>query len=423
MACGDTAPRTVVRTFRYRLSPTRTQLAQLTRTLDFTRELYNAALQERREAYRKCGVSRSTFEQQRCLTEVREVRPEFAEVHSHVLQTTLERLGLAFGSFFRRVKTGQKSGYPRFKGKGWWDSFAFKECSVGNAQSWKWTTCGRPDDTRRRINIPKVGKVRIKMHRPLEGRPKRLTIKREGTEWYAVYTCDVEKVMLPENTSVIGIDVGTRYLYTDSEGHHEPNARSLQKAQRKITLHSQSLSRKKRGSKRRKKAKALLGKAHRKVARQRLDHSHKVANHLLSSHGTIVHEDLQPSRMVHGPTSLSRSIHDAGWSGLFRMLSFKAESAGRTVIKVDPRFTSQRCFACGFICKENRRDEAFGCLSCGYQGHADVNAARNIRELGMDHAGYQARSNRGRVGPATPEDAALRSMSGDVSPPVLSVPV
>ncbi|WP_370657472.1 RNA-guided endonuclease InsQ/TnpB family protein [Deinococcus sp. KNUC1210] len=419
----------MMRAYKYRLSPSRLQERAFQHHLDLTRELYNAGLQERRDAYRKSGVSRSFYDQKRCLPEIKDARPEFEDVHAHVLQGTLETLDKAFKGFFRRVKAGSKAGYPRFKGVGWWDSFRYQECSTamkaedGTVLGWKWTTCGRPDPDGKRINLPKIGKVKVKMHRSLDGRPKTLVIKREGGEWYAVYTCEVEAQVLPPNDSVIGIDVGTRYLYTDSDGRHETNPKLLAASQRKLTLHAQSLARKKRGSGRRTKVKALLGKAHRKVARQRLDRSHKVANHLLAAHGTIVHEDLQPSKMVHGPHDLSRSIHDAGWTQLFDMLSLKAASAGRTVLRVDPSFTSQRCFQCGFICRENRSEEVFVCLSCGHHDHADVNAARNIRELGIDPEGYAAKSTRGRIGPAAPEDQALRSMSGDFCPPVLPAPV
>ncbi|GGR15252.1 RNA-guided endonuclease InsQ/TnpB family protein [Deinococcus ruber] len=419
----------MMRAYKYRLSPSRLQELAFQHHLDLSRELYNAGLQERRDAYRKSGVSRSFYDQKRCLPEVKEARPEFEEVHAHVLQGTLETLDKAFKGFFSRVKAGSKAGYPRFRGRGWWDSFRYQECSTamkaedGTVLGWKWTTCGRPDPDGKRINLPKIGKVKVKMHRPLEGRPKTLVIKREGSEWYAVYTCEVEARLLPPNDSVIGIDVGTRYLYTDSDGRHETNPKLLAASQRKLTRHSQSLARKKRGSGRRTRVKALLGKAHRKVARQRLDHSHKVANHLLAAHGTIVHEDLKPSKMVHEGAGLSRSIHDAAWTQLFQVLSLKAASAGRTVIRVDPSFTSQRCFKCGFICKENRLNEAFACLSCRHGDHADVNAASNIRELGIDPEGYNARSTKGRIGPAAPDHRALRNMSGDVRLPVLPTPV
>ena len=397
----------MMKAYRYRLYPSRLQELALLRHLDLTRELYNAALQERRDAYRKSEVSITKAMQEKALLAVKEARPEFAvEVHAHVLQDVITRLDRAFDGFFRRVKAGKKAGYPRFKGKGWWDSFRFKECSTRTEDGWKWTTCGRPDTDGKRINLPKIGKVKIRMHRSLEGRPKTLTIKREGSEWYAVYTCEVEEQALPAPDSSLGLDMGTRFLFTTSEGKHEPNPEWLSKSQRKVTLHSQSLARKKQGSKRRHEAKRCLAKAHLKVRRQRLDHAHKAARKLVQAHGTLVVEDLQPSRMVHSSSNLSRSIHDAGWTQFLSILDLKAASAGGRVIRVDPAYTSQRCYACGYIQRENRRDETFRCLQCGHEDHADVNAAKNIREKGIDPAGYAARSSTAaRIRPAGEVDS------------------
>ena len=405
----------MIRAYKYRLSPNRLQEEALLRHLDLTRELYNAGLQERREAYRK-GCSITHRMQEGALPAVKEARPEFeSDIYSHVLQDVIKRLQKAFDGFFRRVKAGEKAGYPRFKGKGWWDSFAYKECSTRTDDGWKWTTCGRPDEEGKRINLPKIGKVKIKMHRPLEGRPKTLTIKREGTEWYAVYTCEVEKPSLTPPSGEIGLDLGTRYLYTTSEGNHEVNPRWQDRAQKKIVHHQRCLSRKKRGSKRRQEVKRCLSKAHLKVKRQRLDHAHKTSNHLVQNFGKIIIEDLKPSKMVHGFSSLNRSIHDAGWSSLISILSLKAESAGVEVVQVDPAYTSQRCFACGYVEKGNRKDEDFKCLSCGHRDHADVNAAKNILEKGTDLSGYEARTHRGWMSPAGPEEANPRNSEGDVS--------
>ena len=414
----------MIKAYKYRLYPNRLQEVALLRHLDLTRELYNAGLQERRDAYRKCGISRSFYDQKKELPAIKEVRPEFArEVHAHVLQGTLQKLDRAFQGFFRRVKSGETAGYPRFKGKGWWDSFSYQECSSRIEDAWKWTTCGRPDKDRKRINLPKIGKVKIKMHRPLEGRPKTLTIKREGTQWYAVYTCEVEQSSVTSPSREIGLDLGTRYLYTTSEGNHA-NPGYLSKSQSKLAYHQRTLSRKKKGSKRRQEVKRCLAKAHLKVKRQRLDHAHKTSKKLVQNFGKIVVEDLKPSKMVHGFTSLNRSIHDAGWSSLISILSLKAESAGVEVIKVDPAYTSQRCYKCGYIEKANRKDEEFKCVSCGHGDHADVNAAKNILEKGIDRSGYEARThregvqsegqkNRGWMSPAGPEEVNPQNSAGD----------
>ncbi|GMA15463.1 RNA-guided endonuclease InsQ/TnpB family protein [Deinococcus metallilatus] len=173
-----------MRAFRYRLYPTLRQETALLDTLRLTRELYNGALQERRDAYRKAGKSVSVYEQMKALPEVKAVRPEFKKIHAHVLQGVVTQLDRAFQGFFRRVKQGQTPGYPRFKGADRWDSFAFKQVWDNSRNTWFGP--GKVLDSGR-IYLPNIGNVRMKMHRRVEGKPKTLTIKKEGNEWYATY--------------------------------------------------------------------------------------------------------------------------------------------------------------------------------------------------------------------------------------------
>lgn len=368
---------TTIRTFRYRLYPTKPQEAAMFATLRLTRTLYNAGLEQRREAYRKHGKTLSAYDQQKELTALKEACPEYGAVYSHVLQDVLDRLDKAYKQFFARVKRGEKAGFPRFKPAQRWNSFKFKE--VWDKKKGRWLTPGRPTDDGKRINIPKIGSVKCKFHRPLEGTPKTLQILHECGEWYAVYTCEVPKNPLPATGSSVGVDVGTTWFAITSDGEFIENPRHLKNGLRKLRVQQRTVARRKKGSNRRKKAVKLVAKTHQKIRRQRLDFHHKAARKLVNEHDVIAHEDLKVGNMVQ--SNLARSINDAGWSQFFALLAMKAESAARRVVPVSPHHTSQRCRQCGHTCRENRLSQArFRCVSCGHEANADHNAALNILE-------------------------------------------
>jgi putative transposase len=248
-----------------------------------------------------------------------------------------------------------------------------------------------------------VGHVRVHQHRAVRGRVKTITAKREDGRWYVIVSCDdVPAGPLDPGGSAVGIDMGVASFLTSSDGAHVPNPRHLATSAGLLAAAQRDLARKKRGSTRRKKAVAKVARLHGKVRRQRLDHAHKTALALVRDHDLIVHEELQVTSMTARPrpqpdgsgghkpngaaakSSLNKSILDAGWGRFLRILSAKAESAGRTVIAIDPRHTSQRCAQCGHTEAGNRVTQAeFRCLACGHQAHADVNAARNILWAGL----------------------------------------
>ncbi|MDB5044077.1 MAG: transposase [Deinococcus sp.] len=367
---------TSVKTFKYRLYPTKTQEAAMYETLRLTRTLYNAALEQRREAYRKQGKTLSAYMQQAELTALREACPEFGSVYSHVLQDVFDRLDKAYKSFFSRVKGGaQKAGFPRFKPHQRWNSFRYKQCWDNKRDSW--TTCGKPLDAGKRISVPKIGNVKIKLHRPLAGKPKSLQIVLDVDTWYAVYACEVPNTALPATGSSVGVDVGITWFAITSDGEFVENPRYLRAGLKKLRVQQRTQARRKKSGNRRRKAVQLVAKTHRKIRRQRLDFHHKTARTLVNTHDLIAHEALQVSNMV--KSNLARSISDVGWASFFSLLALKAESAGRRVIAVDPRFTSQRCYACGHTGKENRMSQSkFQCVQCGHTANADINAAQNI---------------------------------------------
>ncbi|MFN4074213.1 MAG: RNA-guided endonuclease InsQ/TnpB family protein [Thermus sp.] len=354
--------------FKYRLYPTKPQMGDLERTLELCRQLYNAALQERREAYKKAGRTIGFYEQKRHLPEIREELPEYKRIHSQVLQNVIERVDRAFQGFFRRVRRGQKPGYPRFKGKGRYDSFTFPQAG---------TTGVKVQEGGKRVLIHGVGSVKLKLHRPLEGQIKTATVKREGDQWYIVFVCEVEPKPLPDNGKAIGIDLGTNpYFLVTSEGERIEAPRYLQKAQDKLARAQRSLSRKKKGSNRYRKARLRLARLHRKIADQRKDFHHKLARKLVNTYGTIVHEDLNILALSRTP--VAKGVHDAGWAEFLEILAYKAAEAGRRVIGVDPRYTSQDCPVCGHRERRPLWVREYTCPSCGTPLHRDVAAAQNI---------------------------------------------
>ncbi|MFZ5992832.1 MAG: RNA-guided endonuclease InsQ/TnpB family protein [Deinococcota bacterium] len=356
------------RAFKYRLYPTQPQLRDLDRTLMLCRRLYNAALQERREAYRKAGKTVGFYEQKRWLPEIRTELPEYKGVHSQVLQNVIERVDLAFQGFFRRVKEGEKPGYPRFKGKERYDSFTFPQAG---------TTGVKLQEGGKRVLLHGIGSVKCKFHRPLEGKLKTATVKREGEHWYIVFSCEVDPQPLPENQDAVGIDLGTNpHFLITSDGEMVQAPRYFSKAQAKLATAQRSLARKKRGSHRRKQARRRVAKLHRKIANQRRDFHHKTARRLVNRHGTIVHEDLNILGLARSRTA--KSVLDAGWAQFLAILAYKAEEAGRRVVGVDPKHTSQDCLVCGHREKRPLWVREFTCPACGASLHRDVAAALNI---------------------------------------------
>ncbi len=388
--------KSMMKAFKYRLYPTRKQADVLQFTLDRNRELYNAALEERREAWRMCKAS-VTYEMQSAqLPAIKEDRPEYNEVYAQVLQDTLKRVDKAFKNFFRRVKKGEKAGYPRFQGYHRYDSFTYPQ-----VERLKGKALVRIEDGR--VILPKIGHVKVKQHRPIEGKVKTATIKREGDLWYIVFACEIEaQTKLPYTDLPIGIDMGLKHFMTDSNGDVVDNPRFFRKSHGRLKSKQQRLAKKKRGSNRRRRAVKLQASAHKKVANQRRDFHHKQGRRLVDTFETIVFEDLSMHHMVKRPkakqdengkylhngaagkSGLNKSILDAGWGSFIDKVLHKAEWAGVTVMQVDPKKTSQMCSACG---KEGEHKDlsvrTHVCIHCGVVLDRDHNAARNILDRGL----------------------------------------
>lgn len=397
----------IYKAFKYRLYPNKKQADKLQWVLDQCRELYNAAIQERRDAYEikvkhhpnyydegtRKHLTREhalTYNQQALqLPEIKETRPEYHDIHSQVLQEVLRRVDKAYQAFFRRVKNGEKPGYPRFQGYGRYDSFTYPQAGFSLTED-------------HRVCLSKIGTLKVKMHRDLEGKVKTCTIKREATHWYIIFTCEVEQELVYHpSEEAVGIDLGLLHFATLSDGSTIENPRHLRRTEQKLKRLQKALSRKERGSKRRRKAAQRVGKAHRRIRNQRRDFHHKEARKLVNRYQLIVFEDLQPANMSKRPkpkqdeitgqylpngasakAGLNKSILDAGWRQFMAICENKAAWAGSRVVKVDPRYTSQRCSGCGKLVPKVLSERWHSC-SCGTEMDRDHNAAREILRLGL----------------------------------------
>ncbi|HLV97809.1 MAG TPA: transposase [Ktedonobacterales bacterium] len=369
------------KTFKYKLRPTPEQSTQLVTTLRLCRELYNAALQERKEAWQKCRVSVNYYQQKAQLPEIRAYREDCAAVNAQVLQDVILRMERAFKAFFRRVANGDKPGYPRFKGRNRYHSFTFPQVGPHG--------CAQVDNEF--LVLSKIGRIAVRWSRPLEGTPKTVSIIQEPDGWYACIACAAVPIQpLPLKGEETDIDLGLESFLTLANGEPLANPRHYRKAEKRLVKAQRRVSKRKRGSKRRSKAVRLLQRAHQKIARQRRDFHHKTVLLLIQQYDTIFHEDLQVANLVQNG-QLAKSIHDAGWRQFCTILTFKAANAGKRAIAVPPAYTSQVCSGCGVLVQKGLSVRWHECPDCGASLHRDHNAAQNIQRAGQTHRGVATR--------------------------------
>jgi putative transposase len=371
---------TVRKTYKYKLQPTAEQEGAMEFVVRRCRELYNAGLQERRDAWQKCGVSITAASQSAQLPAIKEVRPEYRDVHSQVLQDVLTRLDRTYQAFLRRIQRGEKAGFPRFHGANRYTSFTYKQFGNGATLD---NGC---------LVLSKIGRVAVRWSRPLEGTPKTVTISKEADGWYACFSCAGVPIQpLPATGQETGIDLGLESFATLADGTRIANPRIFRMAERHLKRAQRRVSRRKQGSQRRRKAVRLLARAHQRVRRTRTDFHHKVALSLVRQYDTIYHEDLQTANMLKNH-HLAKSIADAGWSAFLGILAFKAVCAGKRAVAVPPAYTSQRCSGpqCGVLVAKGLSARWHSCPACGTSLHRDHNAARNIERLGQSLRGAVA---------------------------------
>src|SRR5215471_6261954 len=342
----------MIKAFRYRIYPSHAQESLLEMWLSLCCELYNAALEERRQAYKISRKSISYQDQQDQLPEIKQDRPELRRVHSQVLQDVLRRLDMAFQAFFRRVKQGNgKAGFPRFRARSRYDSFTFSQTGFSLEGD--------------KLKLSKIGHVKINLHRPIESKIKTLTITRTATgKWYACFSVEVESKPLPESDGAVGIDCGLAKFATLSTGEEISNPRFFREEEKSLARAQKRLSAAPKGSLERKKRRKVVARVHERIANKRKDFAHQQSRKLVNLFAIMVFENLNIRGMLKNHC-LAKSIADAAWSQLIQCTTYKAEEAGRSVVQVNPRNTSQRCSGCGEIVEKDLSQRIHECRGCG----------------------------------------------------------
>jgi putative transposase len=363
------------KTFEYRLFPTKKQVHTLEAVLEECRWLYNHLLDQRKTSYEQEGKSWSLYEQQETFSMLKAERPTLKGVHSQVLQNVAVRIDLAFKTFFRRVREqAEKPGFPRFKGSGRYDSFTFPQSGFSVTHD-------------HRVCLSKIGSIKMVYHRPLTGRVKTCTVQRSSTgKWYVCFSCEVEPERLPDVPSQVGIDVGLKTFATLSSGEEIENPRFFRKEEKALAHVQRAHSRLAKGTPERRKHRKVIARVHERIAFRRDNFTHQESRKIVNTFGVIAVEDLHVNRMTHNHC-LAKSIADAAWSAFFSQLSCKAEEAGRKYVAVNPAYTSQTCSRCGHRQPMPLSERIFDCLCCHLHIDRDLNAALNIRGLGLQALG------------------------------------
>ncbi|EFH84897.1 putative transposase IS891/IS1136/IS1341 family [Ktedonobacter racemifer DSM 44963] len=401
-----------VKAYVYRLYPTRKQESTLLWTLRRCKELYNASLEERTAAYKMADVSVSYGMQADQLPQVKQERLEYQEIHSQVQQDVLRRLDKAMRAFFRRVAEGQTPGYPRYKSNTRYRSFTYPQSG--------YTIIGAltPHDNKGkktcRLKLSKIGHLKMVMHRPIKGSIKACTIKHDGDQWYAVFSVEqaIHSTPVHPSSKTVGVDVGITSYATLSTGEQIANPRIYRSTEQQIKEAHRKLSRRKRGSHRRNRAKRALTRLYRKVRHRRQDFLHQTSRRLVNQYETLVFEALQIPNMTARPkpkkeeipittegsegsttaaavphylpngaaakSGLNKSIMDAAWGRFITLCACKAEEAGGMVMKVAPQQTSQVCSGCGVLVPKDLSVRWHSCSTCGAELDRDENAALNV---------------------------------------------
>ena len=349
------------KTFKYRLWPSRKQRESLRATLEVCRDLYNDALQERRDAWKTCRQSVSFEMQSAQLPGCKDADASMRGVYSQVLQDVLHRVDKTYQAFFRRG-----NGWPRFRGKGRFDSFTYPQLGFSLQGT--------------QLSLSKIGNIKVKLHRSLQGEVKTLTLKQENGKWYACFSCLVDAEPLPECSDRIGIDVGLESFAVTSDGEIVDNPRWFREAQRKLRRQQRHLSRCSPRSAGWRRACRWVANLHRQVFHQRNDFQHKLSRKFINHYGFIAVEDLNVRGLAGG--MLAKSVHDVAWSSFLAKLAYKAESAGRWLVKVNPRGTSQQC-PCGHLVAKKLCNRKHVCSACGLSTSRDHASALEILRRGL----------------------------------------
>src|SRR6266516_337000 len=374
------------KTYQFRMYPTKKQETTLNKWLALCCQVYNAALQERRDAYRIAGKSLGFAHQCSELPGCKEVCPELAEVNAQVLQNVIKRVDLSFQSFFRGIDSGEKIGYPRFKSRFRYHSLTFPQYTAAGHQG-----CFSivPKGKRKgKLILSKIGHVKMVMHRPIQGTPKTAIVKRTPTgKWFVSITCEeVEPIRLSSSEEKVGIDVGLKYFAYLSDGSHIDNPRFFREEETALAKAQRRRDRRAKCTKERRKRNKVVARIHERIRNRRHNFIQQHVVLLVKRFGLIAVEALAVRNMVKNP-KLAKSIADAAWSMFFAHLLSRAEEADRAVVRVNPAYTSQTCSCCGHRKALRLSVRVYECPVCGLVMDRDHNSSVNILAEACGRAG------------------------------------
>jgi putative transposase len=359
--------------YKYPIFPSNITQWKLAENLDACRWLYNRLLEDLNDAKEK-GIKLKTYDTQNMIPSLKLENPKLNLVYSKVLQMVNYTLWSNFKGLAASKKNGRKIGHVRFKGYGWYNTMNYNQSGF------------KIDQDHSLLHLSKIGEMRIKIYRKIEGCIKAVIIKREGERWFAIVQADQGPQPLPETGEAVGIDVGLTSFVVDSECNGIENPRCAEQSEDKLAGLQRRLARAVRGSNNYGAIKDKIAKLHKRINCQRDDFLHKLSRMYVNNFDIICVGDLDVKGLKENGhnNGMHRSIHDASWSKFIFMLSYKAQSAGRKLIKIDPRNTTQRCSACGGIVKKDLSVRVHECHYCGFSCNRDYNASRNILIAGME---------------------------------------
>jgi putative transposase len=363
----------MIRAYKYRLYPTAAQRSALLRALDACRWVYNTTLEVRRDAWEINGENLTRFDTIKLIPDWKTEQPFLNNAFSQSLQDACKRVDLAFRAFFRRVKAGETLGYPRFKGRHWYDSITYPQYGNGVKLDGD------------RLFLSKIGYVRVKLHLPVDSTIKTVTIRRDAIgNWYACLSCEVEAEPLPVIDNVVGIDLGLKTFAMLSDGGKINRQRWMKQDAADIARLQRQKERYAKGSPERRKVIRALNHAYQRATNRRTNFAHQVSRQLVDTYQVMVFEDLDIADMQSdGKRVINRNIADVAWGQFVQFATYKAESAGRVVLRVNPRGTTQMCSGCGAIVPKDLSVRIHDCPHCGLRIDRDLNAALNILARGL----------------------------------------
>jgi putative transposase len=359
-------------TYKFRLHINKAQRKKLEETIENCRWVYNKTLAARKDAWETSHKSLSRFDTIKMIPGWKEQKPELSQVYSQVLQEVCTRVDLAFQAFFRRVKNkGEVPGYPRFKGYKRYDSFTYPQTGFELLDN--------------KLFLSKIGTVKIIQHRPLEGTCKTLTIRRDTIgNWYACFSCEVKEKILPPTDKVVGIDLGLTTFAVFSDGNEIKRQRWAKQDEKDIARLQRKKEKTERNSQNYKKSIHALQHAYQRQINRRRNFAHQESRKLVNEYQFIAFEDLNiVSMQAKGNKVINRGIADVAWGQFVQFTTYKAVEAGRSVVLVDPKNTTQICSGCGEIVPKDLRDRKHECPYCGLKLSRDHNAAINILARGL----------------------------------------